>query len=305
MATIFISYRRSDSAPYAGRLYDRLAARFGGEQLFMDLEIEPGEDFVARIEQGVSQCKVLIALIGPGWLKAADATGRRRLDDPADYTRIEVAAALRRQISVLPVLVGGAVMPTPAELPEELAPLARRQALEMTDARFGDDSDRLIELIEAEAGPAPAATPGSPRKRRWLVGAVAVAAIAAAVVLAVGALGGSDDGGGGGADADVVFSGSAATPQLAPKIIGVKSKETFSLANVTKAPIRLNAGGQQVVIYAGAVPIPPLGSGAYLLAPDTVVDIGFDDPALSEARLEFRADSSPDPLELLVIDFLD
>jgi hypothetical protein len=150
VSNIFISYRRSDSAPYAGRLFDRLTAHFSDPQVFMDLEIKPGDDFVERLEDGVGHCDVLLVLIGPGWLGAEDAEGARRLDDPEDFARIEILAALNRDIRVIPVLVGGAVMPTARDLPQALMPLARRQALEVSDLRFRADTDRLIEVIEEE-----------------------------------------------------------------------------------------------------------------------------------------------------------
>jgi TIR domain len=150
VSNIFISYRRSDSAPYAGRLFDRLTAHFSDPQVFMDLEIKPGDDFVERLEEGVGRCDVLLVLIGPDWLGAADAEGGRRLDDPQDFARIEVLAALNRGIRVIPVLVGRAVMPSARDLPADLAPLARRQALELSDLRFRTDTDRLIEVIEEE-----------------------------------------------------------------------------------------------------------------------------------------------------------
>lgn len=330
MANIFISYRRSDSAPYAGRLYDRLIARFGEERVFMDLEIEPGEDFVARIEQGVSQCEVLLVLIGPTWLEATGDEGQRRLDDPADYARIEVVAALQRNIRVIPVLVGGAAMPAPGDLPSDLAPLARRQALELSDLRFHADADRLIEAIDAELEaralsaetrreelegdrePRQATSPGR-RGRLLAAGAAGLAAIAIVILLASGAFSGSGQGGdgepgggeeseGGGGGADVVLSGDPASPELAPNPMRVSRLETFTLVNVTGVPFRLNSGDQQTRILAGADPIPPLGSGAYLLPPDTVVTIGFDDPVLPSARLELRAD---DAVATLEIEFFD
>ncbi|MCW8949274.1 MAG: toll/interleukin-1 receptor domain-containing protein, partial [Sedimenticola sp.] len=90
MDGIFISYRRDDSAGYAGRLYDRLAAHFGAERVFMDVEgIDPGTDFVDAIERAVTSCKVLIVLIGHEWLEIDDGSGHRRLDDPNDFIRIE------------------------------------------------------------------------------------------------------------------------------------------------------------------------------------------------------------------------
>ena len=89
---IFISYRRDDSAGYAGRLYDRLSAHFGADRVFMDVEgIEPGTDFVDAIERAVASCRVLIVLIGDEWLNAKDTSGRRRLDDPHDFIRLETS----------------------------------------------------------------------------------------------------------------------------------------------------------------------------------------------------------------------
>ncbi|HJQ30682.1 MAG TPA: DUF4440 domain-containing protein [Pyrinomonadaceae bacterium] len=145
---IFISYRRDDSVGHAGRLYDRLSDHFGGDQIFMDIDqIEPGEDFVHVIEDGVGSCEILIAVIGRRWLVGADGA-TRRLDDPNDFVRLEIAAAFRRDIRVIPVLVEGAVMPMPRDLPEDLSPLSRRQAIELSDQRWKYDVDRLIEALE-------------------------------------------------------------------------------------------------------------------------------------------------------------
>lgn len=133
---IFISYRREDAAGYAGRLYDRLAGHFGAERVFMDVEgIEPGADFVEAIERAVGSCEALIVIIGDEWL-SAESAGRRRLDDPADFVRIETATALARGIRVVPVLVEGAVMPRADQLPADLAPLTRRQAVELSHKQW-------------------------------------------------------------------------------------------------------------------------------------------------------------------------
>jgi len=180
MSRIFISYRRDDSAGYAGRLYDRLSQRFGGDQIFMDIDtIEPGLDFVEVIEKAVGSCDVLIALIGRQWLTIADATGRRRLDNPEDFVRLEIATALDRNIRVIPVLVRGATMPRSTDLPDVLKKLSRRNALEISDTRFHYDVDRLIETLEKVLGvseplpPRPKvrrkekAVPARPSSWRW------------------------------------------------------------------------------------------------------------------------------------------
>src|SRR5947209_7151608 len=121
MAGVFISYRHEDSIAYAGRLYDRLQAHFGDEQVFMDIDtLQPGEDFVEAIQNTVASCDALIAVIGKSWLTAQDEKGQRRLDSPDDFVHIEIAAALERGIRVIPALVGGAQMPQSSDLPDAL-----------------------------------------------------------------------------------------------------------------------------------------------------------------------------------------
>ncbi|MDV6342212.1 SUMF1/EgtB/PvdO family nonheme iron enzyme [Nitrosomonas sp. Is24] len=149
MAKIFINYRRKDSAPYAGRLYDRLAGHFGPDHVFMDIDqIEPGEVFDQVIQEKLKAVQAAVVLIGEHWLEIADADGQRRLDHPNDWVRLEIAAVLERNIRVIPVLVGGAAMPKSTQLPESLAPLARRQAYEISDHRFHSDVDKLIQILE-------------------------------------------------------------------------------------------------------------------------------------------------------------
>ncbi|HJR06700.1 MAG TPA: SUMF1/EgtB/PvdO family nonheme iron enzyme [Pyrinomonadaceae bacterium] len=145
---IFISYRRDDSSGHAGRLFDGLSARFGEEQVFMDIDqIEPGEDFVQVIESAVGSCEILVALIGRNWLTSRDESGRR-LDNPNDFVRLEITAALVRGIPVIPVLVQGARMPRPQDLPEDLLALSRRHALELSDLRWKHDIDQLTGALE-------------------------------------------------------------------------------------------------------------------------------------------------------------
>jgi hypothetical protein len=152
---IFISYRRDDSSGYAGRLYDRLISHFGKDLVFMDVAaIELGEDFARAIDDSVSSCGVLLALIGKQWLAIADATGHRRLDDPQDFVRLEIASALKRNVRVIPVLLQGAKMPPQEALPADLEALARRQALEIIDAHFHSDVDGMIDAIQGIVTPA-------------------------------------------------------------------------------------------------------------------------------------------------------
>ena len=151
--TIFISYRRADSADITGRIYDRLTERFGSEHVYKDVDSVPlGVDFRKHIGDLVQRCDAVIAIIGNQWV-SSQAGGIRRLDDARDLVRIEIAAALVRGIPVVPVLVGGAVMPTGEELPDEIQGLAYRNGISVRpDPDFHKDLDRLIAGIDAHFG---------------------------------------------------------------------------------------------------------------------------------------------------------
>jgi hypothetical protein len=175
---VFLSYRRDDSAPRAGRLRDALAARFGQDNIFQDVvTVVPGERFDNAIETALGRCDATIAVIGPGWVSAVDANGRLRLDDANDYVRRELTIALTRDAPTFPVLVGGATMPTADQLPPEMRTLALRQAISIRDESWLEDVDRLVDAM----GGAPN------RSRGWGlaagVAAVAVFAVAGAVWL--------------------------------------------------------------------------------------------------------------------------
>lgn len=152
MTRIFVSYRREDSAGYAVWLYDRLRRHFGDDNLFMDVAtIAPGLDFVAAIENAVGSCDVLLAVIGRRWLTVTDSGGARRLDNPKDFVRLEIATALARDIRVIPVLVDGVHMPPATELPDALQPLAHRHAYTVSERSY-PDADRLIAALETVIG---------------------------------------------------------------------------------------------------------------------------------------------------------
>ena len=152
---VFISYRREDSRGFAGRIYDRLSDRLGSENIFFDVDnIAPGLDFVEVLTERVASCDALVAVIGKDWLASVDRTGRRRLDDAEDFVRVEIEAALKRGVRVIPVLVENAAMPQADELPESLRKLARRQGIAIDHARFNSDVERLLRVlseIEEEA----------------------------------------------------------------------------------------------------------------------------------------------------------
>ena len=174
MAEIFLSYRRQDSQSATGRLADDLAAHFGDERVFRDHEITAGDDFVAAIRRSVESSTVVLVVVGPRWLAATDAGGRRRLDDPGDFVRLEIELALATRVAVVPVLVDGATMPEASALPPSIAAFARCQAVELSDKRWRFDVDTLIEALQSRFGidaaaavpPAAAAAP-APRSSGW------------------------------------------------------------------------------------------------------------------------------------------
>jgi hypothetical protein len=149
---IFIGYRRDDTADVAGRIYDALEARFGKERLFKDVDnIPPGVDFGKYIKSILPRCRVALILIGPHWVNARDAGGRRRLDDQNDWVRVEVETALSiNGLQVVPVLVNGAQMPTSSDLPASLRPLMHlNAAIIRRDPDFRDDIARLANALRA------------------------------------------------------------------------------------------------------------------------------------------------------------
>ena len=177
---IFINYRRDNSIGMAGRLHDRLAQTFGRENIFMDVDHIPvGADFVTYLNNQVAACNVLLVVIGPDWLKLKDKAGHRRLQQPDDFVAIEIAAALTRDIRVIPVLVDGTRMPQESELPDALKPLVRRQAAEARHAHFGTDADALIARMREALGDEGAGT--SLRRMH-----AAAAALAVAVLMVIG-----------------------------------------------------------------------------------------------------------------------
>ena len=149
--SVFISYRRGDSADVTGRIYDRMVQHFGRACVYKDVDSIPlGIDFREHLEQAVGRCHVLLAIVGRGWLDAGAESGQRRLDDSADFLRIEVETALKRNVPVIPVLVQGATMPSEQTLPAGLRAFAYRNGVAVRpDPDFHGDVDRLIAGIEA------------------------------------------------------------------------------------------------------------------------------------------------------------
>jgi tripartite-type tricarboxylate transporter receptor subunit TctC len=151
LSKVFLSYRREDSTAYAIAVHDRFMRRWGEDRVFWDIDsIRPGDDFGSTIDETLAQCCVIVTLIGTRWLDVTDAAGRRRLDDPSDFHRLELERALERRVRIIPALVGGARMPRADELPETLKALARRNAVEISDTRFNFDVERLARAVDAE-----------------------------------------------------------------------------------------------------------------------------------------------------------
>jgi len=160
---IFISYRRGDASYPAAWLFDQFTARFGSDRVFMDVDsIEPGDDFAEIIADAVGRCAVLLAVIGDRWLAAADESGRRRMDDSGDFLRLEIEAALARGVRVIPVLVDGARVPRPDQLPASMAALGRRQAVELRPARFSSDLTSLLTVLDRALTPVAPPAPDHP-----------------------------------------------------------------------------------------------------------------------------------------------
>ena len=173
---IFISYRRQDAAANALGIGQYLEHEFGRRNVFIDVDMRAGAKFPTVLEQRLAECKVMIVLIGPDWLKSRDGQGDRRLDHPDDWVRLEIAHALRRNITVIPVRVNGAELPARAALPEDIRGLLDHQAVSVTNTGFRHEMSGLVKDIRSI--PAPRA--GRPLK--------AVAALAAGLLLVLAAL---------------------------------------------------------------------------------------------------------------------
>jgi hypothetical protein len=149
----FIGCTLEDSQ--AGRISDRLKRELGDNQIFMDVDaIRLGTNFVEALNKEVAKCDVLLALIGPNWLDLCDKNGRRLLDNPKDFVRIEIAAALQRQIPVIPILLEGTGVPNADQLPPDIKELELRQGLGLRNSSFHVDMDRLVRELKSPASAA-------------------------------------------------------------------------------------------------------------------------------------------------------
>ena len=303
MNGIFLSYRRDDSAGHAGRLYDRLIEHFGANRVFRDLDsLGYGIEFFPAIREAIASCDVLVAVIGREWVTVTNAAGQRRLDDPRDFVRMEIVAALERDMPVLPVLVEEAEMPSDADLPPPLARLSQFNGLELSDSRWDFDVGRLVTALERftpraappsppppppppppptplppPPPPAPPAPPDGPDRaqdggrsapaglpRRIVVGILAALGVLFLVGLLLSSGGGGDDDGGGGGDDG--SSGEVASSELT-----VSATEQWSYSGFDVEP------GNRVTISATGFAYHTQGLGS---GPN-----GDEDPGLQQFNL--------------------
>lgn len=165
MINIFVSYRRDDSAGHAGRLFDRLVERYGEDGVFMDHhDLAPGHDFASAIEAHLDRATIVLPIIGPRWADARDSNGALRLFHPDDFVRRELKRAIEASKIIIPVLVGGAVMPRAEQVPEELKALLRLQACELRDSKYNADVQTLLAALPE---PSIASQPSESLAGRW------------------------------------------------------------------------------------------------------------------------------------------
>lgn len=258
MTTLFISYRRSDSAPYAGRLRDHLVRRFGGDAVFMDIDdIAPGTDFPDLIAQTLAKADTILVVIGPAWLNTAGPDGRRRLDDPNDYVRREIGTGIEQRKRVVPLLVGGARMPREEELPAQITELARLNALEISDQRFDQDMKRLLAVVAPRSSNAAYGTSQRPR-----AGAMSQRVGLGLAVVAAGTIAGIAWWGFHLQHAGADEAGLAARATAAASIDGAwRASVTYAWGAAHEETLRFNSRGGEV-----------FGSAGFLGVPRTLVD---------------------------------
>jgi hypothetical protein len=187
---IFVSYRRSDTQDFAGRLVDRLCEAPGVREVFFDvIGIEPGENFEAKLTDALARCEVCLVLIGADWRGERTDGPAARIEDPGDFVRLEALKALEGQARIIPILANGAAMPAPEDLPEELRELAKLNAVSVRHSDFDRDVDHLLDVMFERRKPAglDAYLARHPLQRTLLRGtaglAVALIALVAAAAL--------------------------------------------------------------------------------------------------------------------------
>jgi hypothetical protein len=170
LSTVFISYRRENTAGEARNLFNDLVERLGDKSVFMDVDsIALGRDFRSVLQETTASCDLMLVIIGRNWADAKDERGRIRLENPSDYVRLEIETALKRNIAVTPVLVQGAQMPAPEVLPAEIRDLAYRNGFELGHTRWESDVGEMIRRLGLDAPSVPASQTKGRRRLAWVV----------------------------------------------------------------------------------------------------------------------------------------
>jgi hypothetical protein len=185
MSAVFVSYRRENTAGEARALFNDLAARLGENSVFMDVDsIALGRDFRVVLEETTASCDLMLVLIGRNWVDAKDEGGRTRLENPGDYVRLEIEAALKRNIPVTPVLVQGARMPVAEQLPETIRDFAYRNGFELSNTRWESDVREMIRRLGLGGPPVPPVRPKTNRRIAWaLISGLIIAGISGGLLL--------------------------------------------------------------------------------------------------------------------------
>jgi TPR repeat protein len=292
---VFISYRREDSHAWAGRIYDRLSNRLGHENVFFDVDnIAPGLDFIEVLSERVGNCDALVAVIGKDWLSSANKNGARRLDDPNDFVRIEIEAALARDIRVIPVLVEDATMPATDDLPESLKKLARRQGIEISHTRFDSDVERLsraLSLIEGELRQQAEPSGGRLSKRRDQAPAAAEERSARTIDLAV-----SDPGiaaGAGDFNVAPAAPGRPARHRSMPVLVAVAALVIVLAGALVLAQALLRSGHRPT---AGSHPTPTASASSLTSASRSLKEAPPPEKPAAEGEAQSKPTVDSDPL---------
>jgi TIR domain len=151
VAEVFINYRTGDGEWPAAFLDDKFKRRYGADRVFRDAtSLEAGRDFRPELRRRLERCTVLVVVIGPTWLTARDDAGRRRLDNPSDYVRMEIEESLARKIRVVPLTLNDVRLPLADELPAKIAGLADRQSRVFRSRHYESDFEQLVTVIDKE-----------------------------------------------------------------------------------------------------------------------------------------------------------
>ncbi len=300
MTSIFISYRRADSMAYTGRIYDRLVNAFGVRHVFKDVEdIPPGEDFRSVLDKALTVADVVIIVIGPQWVMITDDEGKRRLNDPTDFVRIEVETALKRNdVLVVPVLVNNAVMPSAESLPAGLKDLAFRNSVVVrNDPDFNPDINHLITAIEKKL------KGEKSRRTPMIIGALVALAIIAALLIFVVLPGMNTAQPTATATAQVAAISTTSAPTVEPTKAPTDTLQPTAVATVTTVPVEVTAeiteSATEAVVSDSLTPTVafPTGRLLQLLYNDSSFYVFNTGSSIPFSSLKFEAlDATGNPL---------